>query len=377
MNKLQFMRKYSFDENDSINPLLAKWNNIARNKRPIIGNELKSTVCQSGKTAQIWIQSDACRFSKLGACTCCDYFQGQPDVDQVNAFVSALSQMDPSSNTIVLNTCGSVLDKSELKTETLVLIIDEIAKTNISTVVLETHLNTITEEILKILLPYKNILDIYFEIGIETLNRDINQFILNKLPFDRNINRVIGLIHSYGFRVTGNVMTGFPFLDYASQVLDSVTTIRTLLDTGIDFIVLFPINIKKYTFMYDLYDNGFYKVVNGRILIDILTHFSQEELEYINVGWYGEPRIDIPGYKSDDMIVPYYCEKCYKQMMQLWLDYNCAWEGSEREQILSNMKAIVCSCNYDQLITTHKVEIDFDSLDKAYQHFYSSTDMEE
>ena len=319
MNKLQFMRKYSFDENDSINPLLAKWNNIARNKRPIIGNELKSTVCQSGKTAQIWIQSDACRFSKLGACTCCDYFQGQPDVDQVNAFVSALSQMDPSSNTIVLNTCGSVLDKSELKTETLVLIIDEIAKTNVSTVVLETHLNTITEEILKILLPYKNILDIYFEIGIETLNRDINQFILNKLPFDRNINRVIGLIHSYGFRVTGNVMTGFPFLDYASQVLDSVTTIRTLLDTGIDFIVLFPINIKKYTFMYDLYD----------------------------------------------------------KMMQLWLDYNCAWEGSEREQILSNMKAIVCSCNYDQLITTHKVEIDFDSLDKAYQHFYSSTDMEE
>lgn len=376
MNKQQFMNKYSLNENDSINPLLARWNNIARKKRPIIGDELTSTVCKSGKTAQIWIQSDACRFSKIGACTCCDYFQGQSNVDQVKAFVSALSKMDPDSNTIVLNTCGSVLDQSELKTETLVRIIEEILKTQVSTVILETHMNTITEEILKRLLPYRNIIDIYFEIGIETLNRDINQFILNKLPFDRNIDFALELIHSYGFKVTGNVMTGFPFLDYASQVLDSVTTIRTLLDKSIDFIVLFPINIKKYTFMYDLYDNGFYTVVNGRILIDILAHFSQEELEYINVGWYGEPRIDIPGYKSDDMIIPYYCEKCYKQMMQLWRDYNCAWEGFDRKQILSEMNSIVCTCNSFHPAITHHVEIDFTSLDKAYQHFYSTTIME-
>lgn len=377
MNRQQFMQKYVLTENDAINPLLAKWNNIARNKRPIISEKLKSTVCQSGKTAQIWIQSDACRYSKLGACTCCDYFQGQSNMDQLSAFIAALNQMTSDSNTIVLNTCGSVLDESELKTDTLVQIIDEINRTSVKTVVLETHMNTITENVLKILTPYKDILDIYFEIGVETLNRDINHFILNKLPFNRNVFRVIELIHAYGFKVTGNVMTGFPFLSNASQVLDSVTTIKALLAADIDFIVVFPINIKKYTFMYDLYENGFYEPVNGRILIDILSNFSQEELEYINVGWYGEPRIDIPGYKSDDMIIPYYCKKCYKQMMQLWLDYNCAWEGKDRKQILLTMNAITCDCSKFDNIKTHDVEIDFDLLDKAYQHFTMLTSIGE
>lgn len=158
MNRQQFMQKYVLTENDAINPLLAKWNNIARNKRPIISEKLKSTVCQSGKTAQIWIQSDACRYSKLGACTCCDYFQGQSNMDQLSAFIAALNQMTSDSNTIVLNTCGSVLDESELKTDTLVQIIDEINRTSVKTVVLETHMNTITENVLKILTPYKDIL---------------------------------------------------------------------------------------------------------------------------------------------------------------------------------------------------------------------------
>lgn len=367
MNKNEFMKKYLLSDKDRINPYLAYWNNRCRQIRPIIPNQLESTVCQSGKTAQIWIQSDACRYSKMGACTCCDYFQGSRTVNQVNAFKQALEKMRADSDTIVLNTCGSVLDEAELKHNDLLAIINAIRETKVRTLVLETHICTIKDEILDCLDKNRGELDIYLEIGVETLDNDINRFILNKLPFDRHVKDAIDRIHSYNLKVTGNVMTGFPFMSRDSQIQDSYRTIRALLSYGVDFLVLFPLNIKRYTLMYELYAENLYTVVDGRILIDILLKFSPDELEYINVGWYGEPRIDIPGYKKNDMIPPYYCTSCFKDMMKLWLDYNCEHDGKKRKDLLRNMKSHNCSCNQIKSSNNGAEGIDYIQMDLAYE----------
>lgn len=367
MNKKEFMDKYYLSSSDKINPYLAGWNKECRKMRPVIPEQFESTVCQSGKTAQIWVQSDACKYSIAGACTCCDYFQGSRNVDQLKAFKQAFNKIRPDTDTIVLNTCGSVLDENELKHKDLLHIMDVIQSTNITTLVLETHMGTITDEILSVLNRNRGNLDIYFEIGIETLNEDINRFILNKLPYERNIKGVIDTIHASDFKVTGNVMTGFPFMSRAFQVEDSYRTIKELLSYGMDFIVLFPVNIKKYTLMYKLYENHFYSVVDGRILVDILLKFRPDELEYINVGWYGEPRISIPGYTETDMIPPYYCQSCYQEMMRLWLDYNCEYEGGKRAAILKEMKACKCNCNSVVISSEQEMEVNFSELDIAYQ----------
>lgn len=367
MNKEEFMDKYYLSNSDNINPYLAEWNKKCRQVRPVIPEQFISTVCQSGKTAQIWVQSDACRYSIVGACTCCDYFQGSRNVDQLKAFKQALVKMRPDSDTIVLNTCGSVLDESELKHKNLLRIMDSIQDTQITTLVLETHMGTIDDEILSVIYAHRGKLDIYFEIGIETLNEEVNRFILNKLPFDRDIKGIINLIHSWHFKVTGNVMTGFPFMSRDFQIEDSYRTIKTLLAYGIDFMVLFPINIKRYTLMYKLYENHLYSVTDGRILTDILLKFAPDELEYINVGWYGEPRIEIPGYSERDMVPPYYCENCREKMMGLWLNYNCEPGGQRRLSLLEQMKTHKCKCNFGAASGGQKMGIDYEALDIAYQ----------
>lgn len=367
MTKKEFMDKYHLSDSDNINPYLAEWNNKCRQARPVIPEQFISTVCQSGKTAQIWVQSDACRFSVAGACTCCDYFQGSRKVDQLKAFKQALGNMRPDSDTIVLNTCGSVLDEAELKHENLLRIMEAIQDTQITTLVLETHMGTVNDEILSVINTHRGKLDIYFEIGVETFNEEINRFILNKLPFDRDIKGVINLIHSWHFKVTGNVMTGFPFMSRNFQIEDSYRTIKTLLAYGIDFMVLFPVNIKRYTLMYKLYENNFYSVTDGRILTDILLRFAPDELEYINVGWYGEPRIAIPGYSENDMVPPYYCDTCRKKMMELWLDFNCEYGGKRRLSILKEMKTYECRCNFESASSGKKMGIDYEALDIAYQ----------
>lgn len=371
MNRTEFMKKYKLSDVDTRNEYLAKWNAYYRSMRPIVSKQLESTVCQSGKTAQIWIQSDACQYSKVGACTCCDYFQGSKQVNQVQAFKKALERIEADSDTIVLNTCGSVLDESELALRDLLQIINCVKETEVNILVLETHICTINEQVLSCLRNNKGSLDIYFEIGVETLNEDINRFILNKLPFSRNVKKIVELIHEYGFKITANVMTGYPFVDREFQVYDSQKTIQTLLSYGVDFIVLFPINIKKYTLMYAFYEKGLYMPIDGRILIDILYKFQAEELEHINVAWYGEPRIDIPGYSKNDMITPFYCEECYKTMMSLWLTYNNE-EGTKRQDLLKQMKSIECGCNNHSKDMAVKKEIDYLKLDRAYQNFCES-----
>ena len=94
------MKKYGLYQSDSANCYLSKWNNQFRLLRPVVNKSLPSTVCQNSSTAQIWLQSDACRFSKQGSCTCCDYFQGETDTDQVEAFKIALKKIQPNTDTI-------------------------------------------------------------------------------------------------------------------------------------------------------------------------------------------------------------------------------------------------------------------------------------
>ncbi len=367
MNIENFMNKYGLRWEDQNNAYLSKWNNYFRSKRPVISCELEYTVCQSGKTVQIWIHSGACRFSRQGGCTSCDYLEGVTGSNQLAAFEKAMGEMQDDTDTIVLNTCGSVLDEMELKWDVLIHIVNLIKKAAVKTLVLETHIMTIHEEILKTLQGVKGDLDIYFEVGIESLNDEVIRFILNKIPFQRDIKGMIDTIHKYGFHVTGNVMVGFPFMDRDMQIYDGLETIRTLFSYGIDFMVLFPVNIKKYTLMHHLYEKGIYKRPDGRILLDILLEMTEEKLEYINVAWYGEPRLEIPGYEKSDMTVPFYCDKCYGQMMKLWLAYNCEESGAERRQILLKMNENPCECKSSHKTKYYSSGINYAELDACYE----------
>ena len=102
-------------------------------------------------------------------------------------------------------------------------------------------------------------------------------------------------------------------------------------------------------------------------MLDILLALSEEELENINTAWYGEPRIEIPGYRQDDMITPYYCNVCYKPMMDLWLAYNCAESGAERRKILLKMNAEPCDCRKEHKAEYFDSGIDYVQLDACYE----------
>lgn len=62
-----------------------------------------------------------------------------------------------------MNTCGSVLDEAELKREVLSQIIELTRQTEVQTFVLETHITTINERILKYIHSIKGRLDIFLK----------------------------------------------------------------------------------------------------------------------------------------------------------------------------------------------------------------------
>ena len=295
------------------------------------------------------IESQGCRFSRnYGACIMCDYGVGKNlSADEVTrSLEQELSKNLDSVTTVLFGTYGSIFDESEISAECFDAVLDYLSKTEIDTVIFETHCSTVNELILqKISNVLTNINHIIIEMGFESSNEFVLHKCLNKkLDLDVLI-KSIGIIHKYNMSACLNVFVGSPFLNTKDQLTTSVESIHWAFDHNADSVVIFPANIKPFTLMYRLFEKGYYHPISHWLIIELLSILPQEYLDRITFSWFGDRKNFYEDNKYP-LIPPKNCENCYDMIFEFYYSFMEEKTALKRKQKLDKLMANkgICSC---------------------------------
>lgn len=281
--------KYALRHAGGDNALLGSVMRYIRKSRQILNPAEKFSVFETNGLVQLWIQTPACRFSQEGRCTICNYWSGQR-IPGLIAEMERKVSISQKVDTILVNTCGSCLDSKELAAEEQEQLFRWLDHQAVEDVILETHMATLSENMVqrvRKMIPGKNL---FFEIGQESTDKDVLFYSLNKPMSERGRKIILDRIRSYGAKSIVNVILGAPFLNREEQIRDTVESVNNLLQEGADYIMLFPVNIKPNTLTYLLYKEGMYAPVDGNMILQVLDTLLEELLPRVGVAWYGEHR---------------------------------------------------------------------------------------
>lgn len=345
----KFMRNLSIHEKQQLNEkyellpgktpdnrLLSRAMRALRSDRAVVPPGDTFELFRTAGYVQLWIQTEACRHSRSGSCTVCNYWNGR----HCPGVIDKLIARDPLSGdcpTLPLNTCGSCLDPLELFPEERDGLFTWIAWHNFQKIIIETHADTLDRETVQSVCGSFQRQEVLFEFGIESASADTLFYCLHKRPPRRSISEIVETIHQCGAYCIANVLLGAPFLSKHQQVEDAAETIWALLRQGVDYITLFPINIKAHTLPHFLNRHWIYDAVRGGMIVDVLARFRAEALARIDVAWYGE-------HREEGTIPPYYCPRCQAELSRLLQKYNCEESLPGRERILVEMERLRYTC---------------------------------
>ena len=291
-----------------------------------------------GKTLQICFYSTGCRFSKTGGCIMCDYGQIRKENLKPNDIKEIMQKIFTDQidmpKVLLLNSLGSVLDEAEMPHENLIVLLDEISKLNINVIIFETHYTSIKKDILELIkdkLPNKTL---EIELGFESSNPHYREKCLNKIIDNNKFVQTIQLIKSYGFIVECNVIFGMPFLSNEQQIHDTLSSINWCFENGVDKVDLFPINIKPYTLLYKLYEEGKYNPVHHTDFINILKQIPKKYIDKIYLCWYGNRELY---YKGKKTILPLCDDFNFENLMTFYNSFNMHKDKKYRIELLKNI----------------------------------------
>ena len=320
-------------------------NRMIRKNRPIIPKDKLYSTYENNGVFQICFKSRGCSNYLAGFCVMCDYGLGTNITKEEleYAFDKAISESKQDIKILLLNTYGSVLDASEISEECFNALLSKLKQTNIKRIIFETHYNTITKEKLKLIKEELKDKIICFELGFETSNEEIRENnLLKKIDNDKFV-KTIKLIHSFGMEVIVNLLVGIPFLTSREQIEDTLTSIKWCIVNKVDEIDLFPINVKPYTLLKELYDFGKYDVISHWLLIEVLNRIPLEYLSKIYLAWYGNRELEYS--KGEHSIFPKSCELCHDNLMEFYANFLSNDDANYRKQLIkkliSNKK---CDC---------------------------------
>lgn len=315
-----------------------------RESRPLVKEYQESllTFYEGTSTVQLWIRTTGCTFSKKGSCTVCDYWVGEHLEDPDKIVKKALMPYKGMYETLIFNTSGSPFDYNELTYEEQRKIWKVIDSMEFQVIIIETHMDFVDTNRLRLL---KENIHTYLviEMGMESGNEQVLKYALNKKVSIDRLEKKIELIHNYGIGCCTNILLGIPFLNVKDRIKDCIFSIREALRVGADTCAVFPIHIKEFTLVEQLFRAGLYQRVNEWELVEVLNAFSPEELVKINIAWYKEKRQDNISYTSE-IIPPMLCENCKKLVYELLTAYYSEREGDRRRSIINRLTAMNCRC---------------------------------
>lgn len=337
------------------NEYLILKNKSIRSKRPLINNNKKYSIYENNGVFQICFKSKGCRYYLHGFCIMCDYGKGINITKEElgMAFDEAMKKSKYPIRTILLNSFGSILDTSEISEECFETLLCKLSQTKVDNFIFETHYTTITMD--KILLIKEKLQGkkIRFELGLESSNKNTRETCLLKYIDNDLFKKKIDLIHSFDMDVIANVLIGIHFLSEEEQLEDSLNSIIWCFQNGVDEVNLFPINIKPYTLLEELYENKKYSPISQWLVIELLNRVPLEYLSDIYLAWYGNRELEYEN--GEQTILPQSCPVCYDDIMKFYSNFLANNDSTHRKQLINNLIANVkCNCYNKELERLNK-----------------------
>jgi radical SAM enzyme (TIGR01210 family) len=336
-----------------------------RSERPRVDARLPFIVYSRGDYIQIWINTPACRFSLSGKCSICDYWDGENSQDAIDLVCRYIKEHGNDYSTLLINTCGSCFCEEELPFPELLRVARAISNTSVKCIVFESHLVYVRLDNLKTLINILRDKELVVEYGQESTSPAVLKYCLNK-PSMLHEYKILQELHALGVKIFVNVVLGSPFLSVRQRIQDTVDSIRSLLNNTVDGIVLFPVNIKPYTLIKYLFDNGYYVRVNAIEIVKVLENFTKNELAKIELAWF-EPQREVQAAYTERGLNPLYCEHCGKKVLEAFYKYCQEEDGASREVCIRQLQEMTCEC-FDTIYHDSTPDINkcYEFLEKSF-----------
>lgn len=309
-------------------------------------------IWTGGNTYQLYFATVGCN----RACSMCDYgFCDFFDEEEAEKELEEL-QFPENIEYIVLEASGSFLDEREVSKKLRRKIYKKISYCeSINNVIIETHYTTITDEVLEEIDKMLSNKQVEFEFGVESVNPDV------LILYNKDINfgellKVIYKSYKHGIYCNLNFITGAPMLSEKEQIQDTLNSVKWTIKNcpKETTCVLFPIHVKTFTLLGDLYRNGKYKPINHWEFIEVLDRVPVEYLERISIAWWGNRDNIFDG--KIRIVYPYSCDECYNELQDFYGRFYIERNGYKRKEMLKEIKKIHCKCREEFLRNIERKE---------------------
>lgn len=344
--------------------------NIAiRKKRPYFPSKRICEGFYNEELFEICFLSKRCSRDLQGSCMMCDYGAAQNNCTDA-AYIQEMSRMlqnqEGPIDILLLCTNGSFFDDRQISRDLYCAILKQTAEYDIPTIEIETHYLDVTREKLELLkqfLPGKNIV---IEMGLETVWSEYQKKVIMKDIDLAAYKDAMRLVQSFDFSVDTNIMVGLPFLSPREQFEDVLRTIRwSIARNGQP--VLFPLNIKPYTLLMEVYRAGYYDPISAWMIPLILDALPEKWLEDITVVWYGGREEDY-GADNAHAVFPCACGTCTDAIMNFYKEFPAISGGTDRKKLLRRL-LVETDCQCLEQTKQMIAEIPADTFEDRYTAF--------
>lgn len=317
---------------------LRRANRLLRRQRPVEASCTRCDPFRQGGLLEISVPSLRCRHDAEGGCIMCNYGIGVPPRSQAELeaqFDACLDAVGPELDTLLLSTNGSFLDGRSIAAETQESLLRRAQASAAATVIIETHLDTLSPEKLRRvrqLIPCKAVI---LEVGLESADPLVQEnCYLKTVPLDQ-LERAMEAAEGLDMMFQLNVILGAPFLSARDRMADAEQAVRWALDRGA-LAALFPMNIKPYTLLQYAYEKGLYAPVSHWAVPLLLSRFSPDSLSRIDLAWYGNREIQygVPGVST---VFPRACSACRGTLQNFYRAYVRSGSGAQRHRLVQDV----------------------------------------
>lgn len=308
----------------------------------LAGVEVNAALIPTGGTSyQLYVPSGGCH----NACVFCNYGFNHPvRKEQILKKVEHICRYLPANiETLILESSGSFLDDRELPPELQYQIMEIVARTKVYRVQIETHYKTVTDEKLRKIRQILKEHAVAFEFGLETTSETT----LNIYNKDIDVKKLFQLVRdcdSLGIETSLNVMVGAPLLTIQEQVQDALHTVQDILEYCPEStaIVMFPLNVKDYTLVKHMYNQGRYSVISHWEFIEVLVKIPRDALDRVYISWWGNRCNEFHGKNA--IIHPKSCENCHDRLMKFYSSFVNADSLQEKQRLVEKIGEVTCQC---------------------------------
>lgn len=322
-----------------------KVNKEIKKSRPLLNSNTVCDVFRNGTFMEIAFMSKRCKNDAAGSCIMCDYgaIDGIKNVEVYLREMTTILQEEKGIQYLLLCTNGSFLDSSQIPEITFQKILEYVNKTDICNIIIETHYLDVTIEKLKLIKQLLWSKNVTLELGLETVNQDYQNLLIMKHIDMKAFEETIATIQNYGFFVDLNILFGLPFLSEKEQFKDTKNSIIWAFEHKCNAVV-FPINIKPYTLLMNMYENGYYKPVSHWLLLLLLQTIEPRQLSKITISYYGNRDDKFYG-KENKTIFPKCCPICKKTLFSFYDAFSKEDDPYQKRELLDHvLKFDKCNC---------------------------------